>query len=130
MQADPDTICAQITPSGRGGVGIIRLSGPQALPIGQSLTHNPGLPRQAHYGPFYDTKGEQLDIGISLYFPEPHSFTGEDVFELQGHGGQVIQDILLTQLSEMGARMARPGEFSERAFINNKLDLAQAEGIL
>ena len=129
MQADSDTICAQITPSGCGGVGIIRLSGPQALPIGQRLTHNPALPRQAHYGPFYDIKGEQLDMGISLYFPEPHSFTGEDVFELQGHGGQVVQDILLAQLTEMGARMARPGEFSERAFINNKLDLAQAEAI-
>jgi tRNA modification GTPase len=129
MQADLDTICAQITPPGRGGVSIIRLSGPDALRLGQHLSCNPGLPRQAHYGPFCDAGGQQLDMGISLYFPAPHSFTGEDVFELQCHGGQVMQDMLLQYLTRMGARLARPGEFSERAFINDKLDLAQAEAI-
>ncbi len=130
MQTDLDTICAQITPPGRGGVAIIRLSGPKALSFGQRLSHNPGIPRQAHYGTFCDIKGQQLDTGISLFFPGPYSFTGEDVFELQGHGGQVIQDLLLSQLTRLGARLARPGEFSERAFINDKLDLTQAEAIV
>ena len=129
MQSDLDTICAQTTPPGRGGVGIIRLSGPNALTYGQQLSRNQGLLRVAHYGPFLDSQGEQVDAGISLYFKAPDSFTGEDVFEFQGHGGQVVMDVLQRELTLLGARVARPGEFSERAFLNDKMDLAQAESI-
>ncbi|MBT3437589.1 MAG: tRNA uridine-5-carboxymethylaminomethyl(34) synthesis GTPase MnmE [Oceanospirillaceae bacterium] len=129
MQSDQDTICAQTTPPGRGGVGIIRLSGPKALDYGKQLSHNKGQLRHAHYGPFLDHQGEQIDAGISLFFKGPDSFTGEDVFEFQGHGGQVVMDLLQRELTLLGARIARPGEFSERAFLNDKLDLAQAESI-
>ena len=129
MQVSNTTICAQTTPPGSGGVGIIRLSGPQALTIGQRLSRNQGQARHAHYGPFFDGNGQQIDAGISIYFPGPDSFTGEDVFEFQGHGGQVVMDMLLRELAALGAELARPGEFSERAFINDKLDLAQAESI-
>jgi len=129
MQNPATTICAQTTPPGSGGVGIIRLSGPQALTIGQRLSRNTGQPRHAHYGPILDHQGQQIDAGITLYFPGPDSFTGEDVFEFQGHGGQVIMDMLLREMTHLGAELARPGEFSERAFINDKLDLAQAESI-
>ncbi len=129
MQSDLDTICAQTTPPGRGGVGIIRLSGPQALTYGKALSNNKGLLRNAHYGPFLDTQGEAVDAGISIYFKGPDSFTGEDVFEFQGHGGQVVMDLLQRQVIQLGARIARPGEFSERAFLNDKMDLAQAESI-
>jgi tRNA modification GTPase len=129
MHTDQDTICAQATPPGRGGVGIIRLSGPKALAYGQQLSHNKGQIRHAHYGAFLDAQGEQIDAGISIFFKGPDSFTGEDVFEFQGHGGQVVMDLLQRELSQLGARIARPGEFSERAFLNDKLDLAQAESI-
>ena len=129
LSSRQDTIVAQATPPGRGGVGIIRLSGPQALSIAEQLLGFSPKPRHAHYTPFLG-KGEQvLDQGIALYFPNPHSFTGEDVVELQGHGGPVIIDLLLQRSIELGARLARPGEFSERAFLNDKLDLAQAEAI-
>lgn len=124
-----DTIAAQATPPGRGGVGIIRLSGPDALAIAQQLLGFTPKPRYAHYTPFLDGQGEQLDQGIAIYFPNPNSFTGEDVVELQGHGGPVIIDLLLQRCIALGARLARPGEFSERAFLNDKLDLAQAEAI-
>lgn len=124
-----DTIAAIATATGRGGVGIIRLSGPQARAIGEQITAQPLKPRHAHYLPFLNTQGEALDQGIALFFPGPHSFTGEDVVELQGHGGPVILDWLLRSACERGARLARPGEFSERAFLNDKLDLAQAEAI-
>ena len=124
-----DTIAAIATATGRGGVGIIRLSGPQAREIGEKITAQPLKPRHAHYLPFLNTQGEALDQGIALFFPGPHSFTGEDVVELQGHGGPVILDWLLRSACERGARLARPGEFSERAFLNDKLDLAQAEAI-
>ncbi|HCI02190.1 MAG TPA: tRNA uridine-5-carboxymethylaminomethyl(34) synthesis GTPase MnmE [Oceanospirillaceae bacterium] len=129
MQTPNTTICAQTTPPGSGGVGIIRLSGPQALAIGKQLSRNSGQPRYAHYGPIFDQQGQQIDAGITLYFPGPDSFTGEDVFEFQGHGGQVVMDMLLHEITQLGAELARPGEFSERAFINDKLDLAQAESI-
>ena len=129
MQSDLDTICAQTTPPGRGGVGIIRLSGPSALSYGQQLSRNQGIVRHAHYGDFLDNNGDQIDAGISLYFKGPESFTGEDVFEFQGHGGQVVMDVLQRELIHLGARIARPGEFSERAFLNDKMDLAQAESI-
>ncbi|TVP92209.1 MAG: tRNA uridine-5-carboxymethylaminomethyl(34) synthesis GTPase MnmE [Pseudomonadaceae bacterium] len=123
-----DTIAAIATPPGQGGVGIVRLSGPQALIIGQQLAGLTPRPRHAHYGPF-SAKGQVLDQGLTLYFPGPHSFTGEDVLELHGHGGPVVMDLLLKACLDAGARLARPGEFSERAFLNDKLDLAQAEAI-
>ena len=124
-----DTIVAQATAPGRGGVGIIRLSGPQAKAIAQQLIGFEPQPRHAHYTPFLADDGSQMDQGIALYFPGPNSFTGEDVFELQGHGGPVVLDLLLRRALALGARMANPGEFSERAFLNDKMDLAQAEAI-
>ena len=123
-----DTIAALATAPGQGGVGIIRVSGPGARDIAQRIARRELQPRYAHYGPFWS--GEQtLDEGIALFFPGPHSFTGEDVLELQGHGGPVVMDLLLKACLAAGARQARPGEFSERAFLNDKLDLAQAEAI-
>ncbi|MDN3555952.1 tRNA uridine-5-carboxymethylaminomethyl(34) synthesis GTPase MnmE [Halomonas maura] len=123
-----DTIAALATPPGRGGVGIIRVSGPACRAIAGSLLGHCPEPRRVLYGPF---RGEtaMIDEGIALYFAGPHSFTGEDVLELQGHGGPVIMDLLLERCLQLGARLARPGEFSERAFLNDKLDLAQAEAI-
>ncbi|SDO39898.1 tRNA modification GTPase [Halomonas shengliensis] len=125
---DQDTIAALATPPGRGGVGIIRVSGPLCAAIAEAVMGYRPTPRHAHYGPF---RGEQtlIDEGLALFFPGPHSFTGEDVLELQGHGGPVIMDLLLERCLALGARVARPGEFSERAFLNDKLDLAQAEAI-
>lgn len=123
-----DTIAALATPPGRGGVGIIRVSGPLSATLAEAILGHCPRARYAHYGPFRGTTG-QLDEGIALYFPGPHSFTGEDVLELQGHGGPVIMDLLLERCVQLGARLARPGEFSERAFLNDKLDLAQAEAI-
>lgn len=130
---DQDTIAAQATPPGRGGVGIVRISGPRAKDVAQNILGLLPEPRYAHYSPFYDqggaASGQVLDEGIALYFPGPNSFTGEDVLELQGHGGPVIIDLLLKRVLECGVRLARPGEFSERAFLNDKMDLAQAEAI-
>lgn len=128
MQAT-DTIAAIATAPGRAGVGMVRVSGPRARTIAEQILGFAPRPRYAHYGPFRDADGTVLDEGIGLFFPNPHSFTGEDVFELQGHGGTVILDLLLRAVCEQGARLARPGEFSERAFLNDKLDLAQAEAI-
>lgn len=127
--ATQDTICAVATPPGRGGVGIIRVSGPASKALAERITGRTLTPRYAHYGPFHDEYGQIIDEGLALFFPNPHSFTGEDVLELQGHGGPVIMDILLKTLVSQGVRLARPGEFSERAFLNDKLDLAQAEAI-
>lgn len=125
-----DTIAAIATPAGRGGVGIIRLSGPDALAMARRMTGDrPLLARQAHFRRFRDGAGEVLDEGIVLFFPGPHSFTGEDVVELQGHGGPVLMDMLLKRVLALGARMAQPGEFSQRAFLNDKMDLTQAEAI-
>ena len=125
-----DTIVAQATPPGRGGVGILRISGPKAQEVAKAVLGILPKPRYAHYLPFLDGDGTTLDEGIALFFPNPHSFTGEDVLELQGHGGPVILDLLLKRiLAISGVRIARPGEFSERAFLNDKLDLAQAEAI-
>ncbi|HEV8078964.1 MAG TPA: tRNA uridine-5-carboxymethylaminomethyl(34) synthesis GTPase MnmE [Marinobacter sp.] len=129
MNHPTETIAAIATAPGRAGVGIVRVSGPQAAHIAHSLLGYAPKPRYAHYGPFKDRQGELIDEGIGLFFPTPHSFTGEDVFELQGHGGTVILDLLLREVCALGARLARPGEFSERAFLNDKLDLAQAEAI-
>ncbi|MFC3908218.1 tRNA uridine-5-carboxymethylaminomethyl(34) synthesis GTPase MnmE [Legionella dresdenensis] len=125
-----DTIAAISTPPGQGGVGIIRLSGPKACPIALELTRLEKLAvRMATYNAVYNRAGEVIDNGIILYFKAPHSFTGEDVVELQIHGSPVILDYLLTECIACGARIARPGEFSERAFLNDKIDLAQAEAI-
>ena len=125
---DTDLICAIATPPGEGGVGIIRLSGPSAKKVAQTLVGVELKPRRAHYSRFMANE-EILDDGVAIWFPGPNSFTGEDVVELQGHGGPVIQQTLLNILCELGARLARPGEFSERAFLNGKLDLVQAEAI-
>ncbi|RTE65424.1 tRNA uridine-5-carboxymethylaminomethyl(34) synthesis GTPase MnmE [Amphritea opalescens] len=124
-----DTIAAQATPPGRGGVGIVRVSGKLAATIAEQVVGFIPKPRYAHYGPFYDADQHQLDQGLALYFPGPNSFTGEDVLELQGHGGPIIMDFILRRVVECGARLANPGEFSERAFLNDKLDLTQAEAI-
>ena len=125
-----DTIVAQATPPGRGGVGILRISGLKAREVAETVLGKLPKPRYADYLPFKDADGSTLDQGIALWFPGPNSFTGEDVLELQGHGGPVILDLLLKRILTIpGLRIARPGEFSERAFLNDKLDLAQAEAI-
>ena len=126
---DHDTIAAIATPPGRGGIGIVRVSGPQARAIAKAITGRTLKPRYAHYGPFYGDEGEVLDEGIALFFGGPNSFTGEDVLELQAHGGPVVLDWLLQRVVRLGARLAEPGEFSRRAFLNDKLDLTQAEAI-
>jgi len=129
MYHSNETIVAVATPPGRGGVGIIRISGSKAGDLANRLLQLVPKPRYAHYGPFYDDRAQVIDSGIALFFPGPHSFTGEDVLELQGHGGPVIQEMLLEQIVRQGCRLARPGEFSERAFLNDKIDLTQAEAI-
>jgi tRNA modification GTPase len=124
-----DTICAIATPPGQGGIGIVRLSGPACLEIAKSILGFVPTPRHAHYSNFLNASGVPIEQGIALYFSSPNSFTGEDILELQGHGGsQIIQEVLKSTL-EAGARLARPGEFSERAFLNGKIDLLQAEAI-
>ena len=129
LALDQDTIAAIATAPGRGGVGIVRLSGQQALTIGETICGRALTPRHAHFCQFTNTDNTVLDSGIALYFPGPASFTGEDVVELQGHGGPVIMVLLIKCCTQLGARQARPGEFSERAYLNDKLDLAQAEAI-
>lgn len=125
-----DTIVAQATPPGRGGVGILRVSGPKAALVAQTVLGKLPKPRYADYLPFRNDDNSVLDQGIALFFPNPNSFTGEDVLELQGHGGPIILDLLLKRILQIpGVRIANPGEFSERAFLNDKLDLAQAEAI-
>ncbi|PJC85131.1 tRNA uridine-5-carboxymethylaminomethyl(34) synthesis GTPase MnmE [Vibrio sp. HA2012] len=125
-----DTIVAQATAPGRGGVGIIRVSGPLASHVAQEITGKLLRPRYAEYLPFTAKDGTELDQGIALFFPNPNSFTGEDVLELQGHGGPVVMDMLIQRILHIdGIRPARPGEFSERAFLNDKMDLTQAEAI-
>lgn len=130
MPPDPtDTIAAIATPPGRGGVGIVRLSGPQAFAIAETIAGTLSAPRVAALRHFRDAEGNAIDEGLVLRFPAPNSFTGEDVVELHGHGGPVVMDLLLRAACERGARLARPGEFSERAFLNGRLDLAQAEAV-
>lgn len=125
-----DTIVAQATAPGRGGVGIVRVSGPAAEQVAEIVLGKLPRVRYAEYLPFRDEQGQPLDQGIALLFKAPNSFTGEDVLELQGHGGPVIMDMLVRRILQIkGLRPARPGEFSERAFMNDKLDLAQAEAI-
>ena len=124
-----DTIVAIATPIGRGGIGVVRVSGSLVVEIANVILKKLPKPRYATYSDFYDKNDELIDQGIALYFPAPNSFTGEDILEFQGHGGSVVMDLLLDSIINLGARLARPGEFSERAFLNNKLDLIQAEAI-
>ena len=129
MAVSSETICAVATPSGRGGISVIRISGACSYQVAEKLTSLKLLPRHAHYGAFYSACGEVIDNGISLFFPGPDSFTGEDVVEVQAHGGPFVVDMLLQEILSQGVRLANPGEFSERAFLNDKIDLAQAEAI-
>lgn len=129
MKLLPETIAALATPAGRGGIGIIRVSGPSTLHIAKKIIGFIPKPRYATLSVFKDSEGSFLDEGVALYFPKPHSFTGEDVLELQGHGGPIIMDKLLKNVIQIGARLARPGEFCETAFLNNKIDLVQAEAV-
>jgi tRNA modification GTPase len=126
----PTTICAIATAPGRGGVGVIRVSGRGLLPFAQAISGGKTpKPRYATYSDFVAADGSPIDNGLLLYFPGPNSFTGEDVLELQGHGGPVVLNMLLARCLELGARLAEPGEFTKRAFLNDKLDLAQAESV-
>lgn len=129
MQIQSDTITAIATPPGKGGVGIVRVSGPLAKIIAETLIGFSPTSRHAHFCEIRDQNANLLDEGIVIFFPGPNSFTGEDVLEIQGHGGPIILDSIVNVVLELGARMAKPGEFSERAFLNDKLDLAQAEAI-
>lgn len=124
-----DTIAAIATPSGQGGVGIIRVSGNRAPEIAKKISGICPAPRYAHYGKFCDANKGTIDSGLTLYFNKPHSFTGEDVVELHAHGGPVVLDLLLKEILQNDVRAARAGEFTERAFLNDKIDLAQAEAI-
>jgi tRNA modification GTPase len=124
-----DTIVAPATPPGRGGVAIVRISGSHVKDIAVALLGKLPVPRYATFSEFHDRDGITIDEGIALFFPAPHSFTGEDVLELHGHGGPYVVDALVKQILELGARFARAGEFSERAFLNDKLDLTQAEAV-
>ena len=128
-----DPIVAIATAPGRGAVGIVRVSGRGLVALGQTLTGATLQPRRAHYGPFLASDGQPIDHGLALYFPAPHSYTGEDVLELQAHGGPVVLQLLLARCLEVGThlgmRLAEPGEFTQRAFLNDKLDLAQAEAV-
>lgn len=126
---DHDTIVAVATPAGRGGVGIVRLSGKDVSVFVKALTARPLEPRRAVFTDFLDENAETIDQGLAIYFQAPHSFTGEDVLELQGHGGPVILDLLVRRALALGARLAEPGEFTKRAYLNDKLDLAQAEAV-
>ena len=129
MTYPADTIVAAATPPGTGGVGIVRISGETVEAIAQAMLGSLPKPRFATYRTFRNAAGEELDSGIALYFPAPGSFTGEPVLELHGHGGPVVTGMVVDAAVELGARLAEPGEFTQRAFLNDKLDLAQAEAI-
>ncbi len=124
-----ETIAAIASAPGAAGVGVVRVSGPAVPAIVQALLGYPAQPRYAHFAAFRDAAGQLIDRGLLLHFPAPASYTGEHVLELQGHGSAVLLDLLLRRVCELGARLARPGEFTERAFLNGKLDLAQAEAV-
>ncbi len=124
-----DTIAAMATPAGRGGIGVIRISGPAVARIAAAVLGGLPEPRLATFGAFRDRRGDTVDQGLALYFPAPHSYTGEAVLELQGHGGPVVMQALLAACLDAGARLAEPGEFTRRAFLEGKLDLAQAEAV-
>lgn len=139
MQHNADPIVAIATAPGRGAVGIVRVSGPDLMGLAQQICGQSLLPRQAHYLPFQDETGQAIDQGLALFFPAPHSFTGEDVLELQAHGGPVVLQLILARCISAAKqsqqkhlqyiRLAQPGEFTQRAFLNGKLDLAQAEAV-
>ena len=129
MLVNQDTIAAIATPPGNGGVGIIRISGTKVTEIAQKILNKSPEARQAIISSFINEDKTIIDSGICLYFPGPASYTGEDILELQGHGGSVVLDMLLQRVISLGARIANPGEFTERAFLNGKLDLAQAEAV-
>lgn len=129
MLIDSSTIVACATPPGHGGVAIVRLSGVDAKQIAGRISRSKQLDYQACYGAFVDVKGDQIDVGLSIYFKAPHSFTGEDVVELHSHGSPAVVDQLIKTSVSHGARMAQPGEFSQRAFLNGKMDLVQAEAV-
>jgi tRNA modification GTPase len=127
--AHADTIVAAATPPGRGGVGIVRVSGPKVPEYAAVLLGELPQPRRATIAAFRDAGGEPIDVGLALFFPGPKSYTGEHVLELHGHGGPVVLEALVARVVELGARRARPGEFTHRAFLNDKIDLAQAEAV-
>lgn len=129
MLVNADTIAAIATAQGRGGVGVVRISGREAATIALAVLGKLPSPRYAHYGNFLEENGDILDQGVALFFPAPHSYTGENVLELQGHGGVASLQMLLQRCLALGARLAEPGEFTRRAFLNNKIDLAQAESV-
>lgn len=130
INQNTDTIVAIATATGMGGIGIVRVSGDKAFEIATTITQTKLSPRLAHYGAFKNVKDNAIiDYGISLFFKSPHSYTGEDVVEFQAHGGTVVLNMLLKSVISLGARMARAGEFTERAFLNEKMDLAQAEAV-
>jgi len=124
-----DTIVAAATPPGRGGVGIVRVSGPGTLELATTLLGELPAPRRATFARFLDAQQDPIDAGLALFFPAPHSYTGEHVLELHGHGGPLVMETLVGRALELGARRAQPGEFTQRAFLNDKLDLAQAEAV-
>jgi tRNA modification GTPase len=125
----PEVIAAIATPHGQGGIGVVRLSGNDLGPFAQALLGRVPDPRRATCASFLDAQGQIMDQGIALFFPAPHSYTGEDILELQGHGGTAVLQLVLQRCLELGARLAQPGEFTQRAFLNDKLDLAQAESV-
>lgn len=129
MLPRPDIIAAIATASGRGGIGVVRVSGQSLNTLVLGVLGKALVPRCATYSLFLDAQGQAIDQGIALFFPAPHSYTGEDVVELQGHGGTAVLQLLLQRCLELGARLAQPGEFTQRAFLNDKLDLAQAESV-
>lgn len=129
VQPRPDSIAAIATAAGRGGIGVVRVSGCNLMPLATAVLGKIPAPRRATYASFLDIQGQVLDQGIALFFPAPHSYTGEDVLELQGHGGVAVLQLVLQRCLESGARLAQPGEFTLRAFLNGKLDLAQAESV-
>ncbi len=129
MARDADVIAAIATPPGRGGIGVVRVSGPDISRVIDGVVRRPLQPRLATLADFLDARGEVLDQGLALWFPAPASYTGEAVLELHGHGGPAVLALILKRCLELGARLALPGEFTQRAFLNDKLDLAQAEGV-
>ncbi len=129
MLPRPDIIVAIATAPGRGGIGVVRVSGHNLATLAEAMLDKIPIPRRATRASFLDAEGQVLDQGIALFFPAPHSYTGEDVLELQGHGGTAVLQLGLQRCLELGARLAQPGEFTLRAFLNNKLDLAQAESV-
>lgn len=129
MLPKSDNIAAIATAPGRGGIGVVRISGTNLAAISKNILDITPEPRIATYSSFYNELGEVIDRGIAIFFPSPHSYTGEDVLELQGHGGPAILQLLLQRCLDLGARLALPGEFTQRAYLNNKMDLAQAESV-